>query len=414
MAEKTKQTKRTPKRASTGSAGASRSGGQRLRHKQAEAYRAKKVQYWTGIGILFGLVLLLNVLSRLSHGFCDWYSRYVFPVWLNTYGRLTSLLPFSLGEWLIIAALILVTVILILWIPALILKRKDTGLKFRYYTKRFYRFALVVFLDVALIMTLNCFILYNRTPLDPNPKAEKREYSVDDLYKLREFLAKNVNELVVALPRDAEGKLAYDGSLQKSAVKAMHGIADDYPMLDGWIPKVKSMRIFANVLSQSYICGYYLPFSMEANVNPIMYLTNFPECYCHELAHVRGYILEDEANFISYLACIESEDPMFRYSGYLSVFWYVEEDLQEALAANPALSYSFTALNESVYEDDVFLTEETWNEVEESAVISTETVDKISDKVTDTELKLSGVASGIESYSEVVRLLLRYYDGKLY
>ena len=43
---------------------------------------------------------------------------------------------------------------------------------------------------------------------------------------------------------------------------------------------------------------------------------------CHELL-TSGYIYEDEANFIAFLACVESDDSTFQYAGYLSVLNYV-------------------------------------------------------------------------------------------
>lgn len=429
----------TSKRSSTRSTGTNRTSGQstgaqktvgqrtggqrstkssrRIAARRAKAYREKKKTYWLCVAILAGIVVFLNVSARLSHGFCDWYSRYVFPVWVNTYGRVTSLLPFSFGEWLVILGLILATFALLLWIPALICKKKECGLRFRYITGRFYRFFLVAFLDVALIMTLNCFMLYNCSPLDPNPTVKEREYSAEDLFILREYLAQTINELAETLPRDGNGNLIYEGNLQKEAEKALKNISKDYPKLNGFVPNVKKMSIFSGILSQSYICGYYFPFSMEANVNSLMYLTNFPECYCHELSHIRGYIYEDEANFLAFMACMSSDDPMFRYSGALSVFWYVEDDvlsLDDDVLSDLTQKYSWTNLCDYAVYDDVFLTPEAWNEVEESAVLSTETVEHISDTLTDTSLKLNGVESGIVSYSEVVKQLLRYYDGKLY
>ena len=49
---------------------------------------------------------------------------------------------------------------------------------------------------------------------------------------------------------------------------------------------------------------------------------NIPHTICHELSHLRGFMREDEANFIGFLACIGSEDPEYRYSGYLSGWIY--------------------------------------------------------------------------------------------
>ena len=67
-----------------------------------------------------------------------------------------------------------------------------------------------------------------------------------------------------------------------------------------------------------------------------------------------------------------------------------------------------------VYFDDIFLLPEAWEEVEETAVLSTDVIDDISDDFTDTTLQLNGVEDGIASYGRVVDLMLQYYDGVLY
>ena len=50
----------------------------------------------------------------------------------------------------------------------------------------------------------------------------------------------------------------------------------------------------------------------------------------HELAHQRGIAREDEANFVAFLVCIESEDAYIRYSGYLNLYEYVMSALSSA------------------------------------------------------------------------------------
>ena len=61
--------------------------------------------------------------------------------------------------------------------------------------------------------------------------------------------------------------------------------------------------------------------------------------------------------------------------------------------------------------ENIFLEEEMWEKVEEKAVIKTEVVDKVSDKLSETSMVLNGVEDGILSYTRVVGLLLHYYDG---
>ena len=161
--------------------------------------------------------------------------------------------------------------------------------------------------------------------------------------------------------------------------------------------------------------GYYFPCSMEANYNDVMHILNIPSTMCHELAHLRGYIYEDEANFIGYLACIQSEDIFFQYAGYLGVLNYLYNDIYKLWKANPA-AYGETAaviqpiaVSEQVWEDNIFVSDEEWDRINGKAIIDTEIVDMAADVFIDTNLKVNGIADGKVSYSRVVTLLLQYY-----
>ena len=111
---------------------------------------------------------------------------------------------------------------------------------------------------------------------------------------------------------------------------------------------------------------------------------------------------------------MDSEDDFFRYSAYLSVLGYLDRDFYQAAGKDREVYQSHPAISELVLRDDIFLTGETWEEVEETALISTETVKEVSNTFTETALVLNGVEDGRVSYSRVVDLLLRYYDGILY
>ena len=72
---------------------------------------------WIWLGIAF-ITVLLNVLSWNSTVFSDFYIENIFPIWVNTYGRLTGIFPFSVGEWLIAAGIILVAAAVVLLVAA--------------------------------------------------------------------------------------------------------------------------------------------------------------------------------------------------------------------------------------------------------------------------------------------------------
>ena len=68
--------------------------------KAARRKKISKIIYVIG---MLG-VIMLNYLAWRSREFCDWYIDHIFPVWLNTYARLTSALSISVGEIMLILA----------------------------------------------------------------------------------------------------------------------------------------------------------------------------------------------------------------------------------------------------------------------------------------------------------------------
>ena len=399
--------------------------------------------------------VLLNVAAWNSTAFCDAYIAYVFPVWVNTYGRLTGLFPFSVGEWLIVAGILLVVLAIlvgVVWAVAGLWKALHSLRKF---AAAFYRFFAWTVLIVCVIMTLNCTILYHASTFSENYFGEETgDYTLEQFVNLYNYVASECNRLSAEMIRDEEGRIVYTRSadtgaetadpagaelgdnvesrtadaesgankrrealrnqMADEAIACMQKLGETYPQLDGWYPRPKPM-MFSDLMCQQYMCGYYFPFSMEANYNDVMYLMNKPATFCHELAHLRGYIFEDEANFIAYLACLESEDPVFQYAGYLSVINYLSNDLYKAYRDEKELfietveQTGLVALEEQVSEDNIFVEESEWDRINDKAVVDTETVEEVSDTFTNTTLKLNGVSDGMVSYSRVVRLLLQYY-----
>ena len=66
---------------------------------------------YLGIG---ALTIGLNAAAWNSAAFSDWYIANVFPIWVNTYGRITGLFPFSVGEFLLGAGVGLMAAALLL------------------------------------------------------------------------------------------------------------------------------------------------------------------------------------------------------------------------------------------------------------------------------------------------------------
>lgn len=369
--------------------------------------------------LILAIVIVINIVAWSSTMFCDFYIKYIFPIWVNTYGRLTGVFPFSVGEILlglgvlcVFAFAVLIIMNFMMVVCRFLCGKRYTANRFTSSLWEFSRgyfcwFAWVV-LIVCVIMTLNCTILYHASTFSEQYYGEEDgDYSLEDLIKVRNLVVERCNALSQELQRDENGDIVYRGDMKKEAILAMKNLGKQYEQLDGYYPKPKPLTS-SDFFSQQYIAGYYFPFSMEANYNDVMYIMNYPSTICHELAHLRGYIYEDEANFISYLACIQSQDKVFQYSGYLSVLFYLDNDLFDAVSVEDY--FAQPPILEQVYEDNIFLKQEVWDQINEDAVIDTETVDEISDAFTDTVLKANGVEDGMISYSRVVELLLWYYS----
>lgn len=365
--------------------------------------------------ILTGFAVILNIIGWKSTSFCNFYVENVFPLWAETYGRLTGLFSFSVGEWMLYLAALLLVVLVIYSLIRLLFCRffSEKG-------KRIYRNYMLVmfwiFSIVSVIMTLNCFLIYHVSPMNERYRigsGEKKEYGVSEIRILRNYVVEEANALAAEMKRDKDGYLIYEGDMKKEAAKQMKRLGETYENLQGYYPAPKPLYA-SYFFSQQYIMGYYFPFSMEANYNDMMYIVNMPATMCHELSHLKGFILEDEANFIGYLACVDSEDDFFRYSGYLSVINYLDRDFYKAVGKDKEVYLSNPLISVQVLEDKKFLTKEEWEKVEKEAVLDTEMVKEASDIVVETNLTLNGVKDGKISYSRVVDLLLQYYDGILY
>ena len=275
------------------------------------------------------LAIVINVLAWKSTAFCDFYVSQIFPVWLNTYGKWTSGFPFSIGELMIVLAVVSLFLFVILGLIAVIflLYKKTVGKREKVWTvrrelnwKKYQRgyqiycnyFACLV-VTVIWIMTLNCYILYHCSTFEEKywtNMITKEDYTIEELGMLRDFVVTRVNQYAKMMERDEYGLVIYEGNMEEEAIRAMQNLGDSYPQLAGFYTTPKKIAA-SEFLSQQYMKGYYFPFSLEANYNDVMYIMSKPAAMCHELAHTKGFIYEDEANLIGFLACLHSDDIVF-------------------------------------------------------------------------------------------------------
>jgi hypothetical protein len=177
-------------------------------------------------------------------------------------------------------------------------------------------------------------------------------------------------------------------------------LSEKYPSLDiGNFNSYAKPVLLSRGMTALNITGVYSFFTGEANVN-----VHFPD-YCipftlaHELAHQRGIARENEANFIAFLACIESADAYVRYSGYINMYEYLASALYKT--EKDALMHVYKLTDSKILgEMDAY--SEFYKEN------SNDILGSISDFINDKYLKAQGT-EGIVSYGLVVRLCVAYY-----
>lgn len=153
-------------------------------------------------------------------------------------------------------------------------------------------------------------------------------------------------------------------------------------------------------MSWAGICGIFMPFTAEANVNTHQPSLLLLSSAAHENAHSLGFAREDEANFIAYLACISSEDPSIRYSGAMLALINCGNALYKSAPDKAA------ALRET-YSDAVIRDIAAYNQYWEGYEGQ---VEEAFDSINDSYLKFNLQENGVKSYGMMVDLMLAYYD----
>ncbi|MCI9405389.1 MAG: DUF3810 domain-containing protein [Oscillospiraceae bacterium] len=357
------------------------------------SYCRRHVKCFIWAGSMAAAALLFIWLSRSGAGFAQWYAVWVFPIFPNTIGRILSPLPFSVYEFALYALSLGFLCFL------------GTVLFFAFYRRsglgkllsRFFRFLLCGASAVFLMLTLTCLINYGRIPFGETAGYSLCDSSVSELAALCEELAAQANEFAAQIPTEPSGCLSLEGvNIRKQAKQAMAKLGEQYPSLSGYYPNPKPVA-FSWGMSHLRLTGMFSPFTIEANYNRNIPDYEIPYTVCHELAHLKGWIREDEAGFIAYLACRGSDDPALRYSGTLNALSYAMNALYGA-----GWQDSYWRIYESLPEKakaDYRFSNAYWKQFETK-------VAEVSTSLNDGYLKANAQTDGVQSYGRMVDLLL--------
>lgn len=327
--------------------------------------------------------VLLSLASVFVPGFASGYRAYFYLPAAAAVSRVSGLFPFSLSEVLLAAVLLglLFRIVLCLLGKARV---RDAA-----------SYAAAALSAGFLLYTVFCGVNYRAESFAGQAGLAVRESSAEELENLCRCLAEQVN-LHAADP----------GSLMKPSLReqaeegrrAMEALGEEFPGLKGRYPAPK-FPLFSRFFTVQQVTGIYSPFCVEANCNREIPGYNMPFTICHELSHLRGWMREDEANFIGFLAASRSTDPWFSYSGWLSGWVYAGNAL--ASADREAFREIYGTLcaraREDMRENNLF-----WEQYDG-------TYAEAHERINDTYLKAQGQRDGTKSYGRMVDLMLAYY-----
>lgn len=372
------------------------------------------------------LALTANQLAIHSSTFADAYFNYVYRVLSLGIGSVMGLLPFSVVELLLYATILFVLFDFVKQLcravrvgvacvhSSRVSQDAQTHL-LAAVARPLRRFLGHLFLLLSTLLVLYvflCGINYHRTSfseeagLSVTIDAHGTVYDEADLIALCDYLVTEINDTEAQLdvsfigqtsetPKPSAAWLWHAG---RTGQRAMEKLGQRYHRLSGHYPYPKPI-LNTWILSVQQTTGVYSPFTVEANYNRDIAYYDIPFTICHELSHLRGYMQEEEANFIGVLATIGADDLYFNYSGYVSAWVYAGNAL--AQIDSTAFATLYSRINARTRQDMLY-NNAYWQQFEGKPAEAHE-------QLNDAYLKMQGQTSGVRSYGHVTDLMLEYF-----
>lgn len=343
--------------------------------------------------LLIPISFILTYIAKNNISFAEFYATKIYTVFAQSIGFVSGLLLFSLGEVLLVIGLIFIIIYIIVTTIKSI-KNKTSKYAIDFVINIVAAASLLYFLFV-----LFCGLNYYRYEFTYYSGLEIKKSTKGELVELCESLINDANYLRTKVKTNEDGVATlYDESYYETSKRAQYSfnnISSKYEVLKGSFSIPKPI-LFSRAMSYMQITGVFYPFTFESNVNVDIPAFEIPATMCHELLHLRGFMREDEANFLSYLACINSGYDDFAYSGTMLALTYSMNALY--VEDYDAFKMLYKKYAEDVH-NDIKYSSSYWKQFETK-------IAEISSKVNDTYLKANAQADGVKSYGRMVDLLL--------
>lgn len=310
-------------------------------------------------------------------------------------GRLWAYVPFSAAELCYAAGVAFLAVFLI----RSIVKVARAEYKREMLYRRFMTLAnlvLSLYAAFCLLWGVNFYAddFCDKSGIYPEPVA------YDDLVKVTRYFAEQAALCADQVAREADGTYAVPRAVSLDLAPTLYeGIYGDFPFLRIAVDPRPKPIFCSRVMSAMNVTGLYFPFTGESNLNMDFPAATFPFTVAHELAHRRGVASEQQCNFLGVLASVRSDDPAYRYSGWLAGYINLSNALY---TVSPEEWYEIRASLPAPVEADLRAASDYWARY-------VGRVSEASGKAYNAMLKSYGDELGMQSYGAVVDLLVAYF-----
>lgn len=340
------------------------------------------------------LILLLKLFSLNEKIVEQYYTSGVYQVISRGLRFLFGWIPFSIGDVLYTCSIAWV-VWEVVKLVVLLIKRQARP----YFTLTAFLKYLRLGLFVYSIFTLFWGLNYYRRGISSQLGLTVKEYSKEQLINITCQLQEKLNRYAALEDSISRLKLNDNEFLFAKARQTFLLTAGQFPYLRYSQPSLKP-SLFGEMGDYLGYTGYYNPFTGEAQVKTTVPVFLKPFIICHEIGHQLGYAKENEANFVSFLACRASGDIDFLYSVYFDMYRYALNDLMHKDL------FRAIAISRSVHprvKNDI-------RELQRYFLKTKNAIEPLSNKFYDQYLKLNNQPKGFQTYNEVVAWMIAFRE----
>ncbi len=342
--------------------------------------------------ILALLCAVIHIFAVIFSGFADFFNRTVSAFFRFIFAKLTGWLPISFAEILIICLPIIIGTVIFFAVKA-----AKKGKLIRYLCGFF---AVLTFFYSSFVLTFACG--YRSYSLADKLSLERTEVSAAELENTTKIVLEKLNALSskTEYGKDNFSKMPYDyDTLNDKLNAAYKKFTAKHDFIQDMKTAVKPVML-SEPMTYTHISGVYTYFTGEANLNENYPDYNLPYTMAHEMAHQRGIAPENEANFIAFLVCLESDDAYIQYSAYFNMFEYLSNALY---TANKDAYKAVLKLTDGKIINEMIAFSEFYDKYRDNVV------GEISSTVNNGYLLSQGQTAGRKSYGLVVDLAVAYY-----